>query len=199
MKKRLQGIVAAMAVAFVLTACGEEGGATQTTTTASLTAAAENGNEIVVDDRGVPALNVPLPNGFHKDEDTSGSDLFYTDDYPDDMTNMVVGVFDYDAYGVSFEKEKFEEVFQQGYEEAGCPIANLTVLKFDAAKLEEFDTLLVDCTYEMEGTAYRQVEYLAQVGTRTYVQTYTQAGIEETQHLKDFMNSIVNASIIYEE
>lgn len=159
----------------------------------------ENTEAIVVDDRGVPALHFPVPAGFVLSEDSEGKDLYYTENYPDDMTNMIVRIYDYDEYGTDWTEETFREQYEAGYEQAGTPISELTYNKFEKGTLEgEFETLLIDYNILFGDDMYRQVEQLTQVGTRTYVQTYTQFGTEDTDYLKAFMDCVNAESIVYE-
>ncbi|MBQ0041820.1 MAG: hypothetical protein KBS85_00680 [Lachnospiraceae bacterium] len=179
-------------LAIGITACGSPEGSAEP-------AEGETEAPIVVDDRGVPTLVFPVPEGFVIAEGIDGNEVYYTESYPEDTSNMVVKVYDHDAYGVNWDEETFQSSYEAGYEEAGTPVSNFTYIRFEKGMLEnEYETLLIDYTIEFNSDVYRQIEHIVQLDTRTYVQTYTQLGTQDTDHMNAFLTSIARESVTYD-
>lgn len=146
MKKKIMALITMCAMVATLTACGGE-------------------------KKGDPKLVYEFPEGFTEQADG----MYYAPDYPNDTSNIYVQVAENDPYGVNYTEDQFVEMVNAAYEAQGYSISNMNMVEFSKGEIEGYDTLTIDCAYELEGIQIEQIEFIIQIGKETHMITYTTA------------------------
>lgn len=145
MKKKIMSLMLLCMMVAALTACG--------------------GNK-----KGDPTLVYELPDGFT--EQAEG--MYYAPDYPSDTSNIYIQSSENDPFGVNYTEDQFIELVTQTYEAQGFEISDMNMNEFTTGKLDDYETLLIDCSYTLGGIEIAQIEFIVQIDKTTYVFTYTQ-------------------------
>lgn len=169
MKKKIMSLVLLVAMIAALTACGGES-------------------------KKKGTLTYDLPEGFTEDSTTAG--MYYGPDYPYDTSNVYVSSSVDDPMGLNYTEDQFVELITTTYESQGYTVSDIDMIEFTTGKLDDYDTLLIDFSYNLNGIAIHQIEFLVQIDKTTHVITYTLG--QDSDLLDAFKTSLDSMKIVYE-
>lgn len=139
-------------------------------------------------------LYFPIPEGFTPSEDGS---VYYCPDYPDKSATIVVSVDEKDEMGACYTKESFEKMLTETFADAGIIISDFEIFGFEEGKIEDYDSLLIDFAYTLDGIKINQMEYIVEIEGVTYNIALTQTNDDDYTDL--FLKSKKEADIIIRE
>ena len=121
MKKRIMALVMMCAMLVTMTACGGK--------------------------KGNATLSYEFPEGFTEQSEN----MWYAPDYPNDTSNVIIQSLENDAYGANYTEDQFVELITQAYTQQGYTVDDINVAEFTKAKMEGYDTLLAEISYNLAG------------------------------------------------
>lgn len=126
----------------------------------------------------VTGIEFTAPEGFSKQGNASGMEVWYGPDYPNDLSNIVIGEGEKDSkfsdYGEDALKEQLAGEVEQQYIDQGMAVENMEVKVCEYIKISGFDAVKVHLTYTLSGTHVEQLEYMIDAD-KTYVYSFTNA------------------------
>lgn len=130
-------------------------------------------NAIVVDPNLITkGLNFEVPEGFFVDKELGDSDLYVTDRYPLDATNIKYTVVDQDPFLQLMTEDEFIELTKTTYKSQYGEDIDITVEEYKELVIDNIPALRIKCTYTAKNVNLTQLEYVINAD-KTYILIYT--------------------------
>ena len=112
-----------------------------------------------------------VPEGFLSED----GELYVTDDYPTDTSNITYTHSENDSMGINFTSKKFEELMDDTFSKLVIEI-DVVVDKFEEIEKSGCKGLSIESHYSMGEVELIQIQYVFQLGEEIHTVCYTAVG-----------------------